>query len=107
MGVPVKHPSLQLTPTTGTPGGTLCDESPTLVALFLSRLSKVPGVGVENPLDPPLRPFPLSNQILIVLNDAKAILDPKANDARSIYFVVDELCRLINFSSLREPPTEL
>lgn len=71
-----------------------CDEFPTSVVHFLIRLSKV-----ENPTDlPPLRPLLSSEQILITLEDAEPIIDPKASDVRAIYNVVDKLGRLSNVS---------
>ena len=72
-----------------------CDQFPATLPHFLSRLSKVTGVGVKNPEDlAPLLPFLSSNDILIVLDNAESILDPEGTDAQDIYASVEELCQL-------------
>jgi len=70
-----------------------CDQFPATSAHLLNRLSKVTGAGVENPED--LTPlYPLSSrEILIVLDNAESILDPRRTDAKKIYGLVEELSR--------------
>ena len=74
-----------------------CDQFPTSRANFLSRLSKAIGAGVESPDDlNPLRSYLSSKKILIVLDNAESILDPRGVHGGEIYGVVEELSRFKN-----------
>ena len=74
-----------------------CDKFPASLPNFLHHLSAALGAGVENPKDlTPLRPFLSSREILIVLDNAESVLDPRGMDAQEIYAAVEELSQFDN-----------
>ena len=74
-----------------------CDRFPASRAHFLSRLSQVVGAGVENPEDlTPLRPSLSGREMILFLDNAESILDPRGRNAQEIYDVVEELSEFSN-----------
>ena len=74
-----------------------CDQFPASRANLLNKLSRVIGAGDGNHEDlTPLRPFISSKEILIVLDNAESILDPRGDRAEEIYGVVEELSQFSN-----------
>ena len=74
-----------------------CDEFPATRNHLLRRLSEVIGAGIENPENlSSLRSFISSKKMLIILDNAESILDPRGPGAREIHADVDELTRFSN-----------
>ena len=75
-----------------------CNEISASQSNFLRRLSKALGTGVEDPedMDPLQQYISTSQKMLIVLDNAESVLDPRRNEAWEIYAMVEELGRLSN-----------
>ena len=74
-----------------------CDQFPASCAHLLSQISKVIGAGIENPKDlTPLRPFLSSREIILILDNAESVLDPRGTNAQEIYNMVEELSEFSN-----------
>ena len=74
-----------------------CDEFPPSSAHFLRQLSNAIGAGIENPASlSPLQPLLSSKDMIVVLDNAESILDPKGPSAQEIRATVDKLAGFSN-----------
>ena len=74
-----------------------CDKFPASRAHLLRRLSEAIGAGIQNPKDlDSLRPSLSSKEMILFLDNAESLFDPKGEEFKGIYSVVEELYRFSN-----------